>query len=396
MKSILIISEVFWPENFAINDLVNQLKDDGYKVDIMTQHPSYPFGTVYDGYDNSEFYCEEWNGSIIYRFKVIEGYRDSTIKKLINYLYFVYKGNKIARKITAKYDAVFVSQSGPLSVALPAIAYASKNRCRLYLWVQDIWPDAVYAYGFKKNFILTTILNGFIKHVYSKFDKIFVSSYNFRNNILKYVPYKEVHYMPNWLIESDESKTSIQFDSNTFNITFAGNISLYQNLENVINGFKLANIQNCKIHIIGDGSKLSDLKQLVELENIDNIEFYGRRPATEILDILSNSDALLLPLISDEGIQKTEPFKIQSYLKSGKPILGIINGSGKEIIEENKLGLCSNPDNIEDIACSFKNIIEFARENSAEVAINAANLMNTRFNRRMIYENLVCEIDETK
>ena len=50
---ILVISEVFYPENFLINDLVKEWKQQGFAVDIISQYPSYPESYVYPGYSNN-------------------------------------------------------------------------------------------------------------------------------------------------------------------------------------------------------------------------------------------------------------------------------------------------------------------------------------------------------
>lgn len=389
MKKILVVSEVFWPEVFLINDLVCQLKEKGYKVDILTQHPSYPYGRVYDGYENNDYSIEEWDGSTIYRFKVIEGYKESSLKKLLNYFYFAYKGKKIVCSLSTKYDVVLVSQTGPLTVTLPGISYARKFGVKLFVWSLDIWPDAVYSYGFKKNIVLDCFLNRFISYVYSSCDKIFVSSKQFINSLKPYAKDKDFYYMPNWMSISEDVQSSIRLDGSKFNITFTGNVSLYQNLSNVVRGFKLADINNCILNIVGDGSDIDNLKMIVEQEKIDNVVFHGRHPANEMHDVLTQSDALLLSLISDEGIQKTEPLKLQSYLRSGKPILGVIGGSGREIIEKYNLGLCAHPDDIAEIATTFTEIIAFSKTNQDSVANNANNLMNTRFNRESIFNNFV-------
>ena len=389
MKRILVVSEVFWPENFLINDLVCQLKSQGFKVDILTQHPSYPYGKVYDGYENCDYCTEEWDGSTIYRFKVIEGYKESPFKKILNYFYFVHKGGAIVKKMTAKYDLVLVSQTGPLTVTLPAIAYAKKFSAKLLIWTFDLWPDTVYSYGFKKNPILDFFLNRFIKKVYSYCDKIFVSSRQFIDNLRPYANDKPFYYMPNWLSETVDTKSDIVLDRSKFNVTFTGNVSLYQNLENVLYGHKLANISNCVLNIVGDGSDLIHLKQIVKSKSIDNVVFHGRRPANEMYDVIMQSDALLLSLISDSGIQKTEPLKLQTYLRSGKPILGVIGGSGREIIEEYNLGLCAHPNDINEIATTFSNIMKLSKSDRESIADSAKILMNNRFNREAIFENLL-------
>ena len=43
---ILIVSQYFWPENFRINEISKYLSKKGYKVDIYTTVPHYPFKGV--------------------------------------------------------------------------------------------------------------------------------------------------------------------------------------------------------------------------------------------------------------------------------------------------------------------------------------------------------------
>ena len=45
---ILIISQYFWPENFRINELSNQLKILGNEVTVLTGLPNYPEGKIYE------------------------------------------------------------------------------------------------------------------------------------------------------------------------------------------------------------------------------------------------------------------------------------------------------------------------------------------------------------
>ena len=93
---------------------------------------------------------------------------------------------------------------------------------------------------------------------------------------------------------------------------------------------------------------------------------------------------------------KTEPFKIQSYLHAGKPIFGILGGSGKDIIEENQLGIVSIPDDVDAIAKGFFDSVEFAKQHTEEVAIRARELMQTRFNKDRIVETITSNLPTKK
>lgn len=386
---ILIVSEVFHPENFIINDLALEWKAMGHSVEVLTQYPSYPQSYVYAGYVNKGYTVEDWDGIKIHRFPVVEGYKESLIKKLHNYFRFVRKGGKIAKKIGKNFDYVFVSQTGPLTVTLPALALKKKFNIPVAIWTQDIWPDAVWSYGVPNNAVTRFFLGKFIKKTYERCDKIFISSKRFAETINEYVD-KECIYTPNWLKPVEEVESELKLDKKKFNFTFTGNISRYQNLENVILGFKEADIPDAVLNLVGNGSYAEEIKAFIKKEKVANVIMHGSFPYNQMNDVLTQSDTLILPLISNEGIMKTEPFKIQSYLNSGKPIFGILGGSGKDIIEENSLGICATPDDISDIAKGFRASIEFAKEHGEEVKVAAKRLMQTRFNK----ENIVTRFTE--
>lgn len=386
-KRILIVSEVFWPEDFLVNDLAREWQAMGHHVEVLTQYPSYPQSYVFDGYENKGEIVEDWDGIRIHRFPFIEGYRDSKVKKFANYLSFIRGGKRIARRIGGGFDAIFVSQTGPLTVALPAIAAGKKFGIPVTILTCDIWPDVLYSYGVPKVKPVEWFVNRLIRRIYAGCDRICVSSKRFMDTIGRYTN-KPMVYAPNWVRPVQEVPSSLRLEEGKFHFTFTGNVSLYQNLANTVLGFGKAGLDGCVLNIVGDGSYLEQLKAVVEDNHIQGVVLHGRRPYGEMQDILSQSQVLVLPLIADEGIMKTEPFKIQSYLHAGKPILGILGGSGKDIIEENSLGVVAKPDDIDDIARAFRASVDFYATNASEVAWRATELLKTRFNKTEIVKTL--------
>ena len=59
VKKALVLCEVFHPEDFLINDLVQEWEKKGYELEVLTRVPSYPFGKVYNGYKNNNIPLEE-------------------------------------------------------------------------------------------------------------------------------------------------------------------------------------------------------------------------------------------------------------------------------------------------------------------------------------------------
>ena len=379
---ILIIGEVFYPEDFLINELALDWQKKGHTVEVLTRTPSYPKDEVFKGYKNKLFQINYFNNIKIYRFPVILGYQSSTIKKILNYINFVLLGSIIAFFIGKKYDHVFIFQTGPLTLAFPGILLKKFYSKKVTIWTQDVWPDSVYAYGFKKTKLLEAILNKIVRVVYSNVDNILISCQGFANIINKYADNKKITWIPNWSMVKYDYSLIDNKNSKGFNFTFAGNIGKVQNLENVINAFgKVSNkYENVFLNIVGDGSNLEKLKEIAEEFKIKNVIFHGRQPLESMSNYFNSSDVLLISLTSAEIFKLTIPSKFQSYLQSGKPIMGVIEGELKELILEYNLGKVANPDNIDEISNTFESFILAKEKDLETMGKNALQINNEMFN----------------
>jgi len=146
-KKILIVTECFYPEEFKINDVALSWKGKGYDVDVLTLAPTYPLGKVFLGYKNSFFRKDEYQGINIFRVRAVTGYRDSAIKKIFKYINFMIFGSIAAIFIGRKYDYVFGFNMSALTGMLPAVLIRKLYKKPTMFWVQDVWPDSVYAFG---------------------------------------------------------------------------------------------------------------------------------------------------------------------------------------------------------------------------------------------------------
>ena len=223
--------------------------------------------------------------------------------------------------------------------------------------------------------------------MYTGCDRIFVSSKRFADTIAKYTD-RECIYAPSWLRPVQEVESDLRLPRDKFNFTFTGNVSRYQNLVNTVEGFHKAGLENAQLNIVGDGSFLEEVKKTAGRLGARNVVFHGRKPYDQMYDILMQSDVLVLPLMPQAGVEKTEPYKLQSYLQAGKPILGILNGAGREIIEENHLGLCAHPADTDGIARGFREMLSFARSGGEAVREAAKQLMDKRYDKQVTVRRL--------
>ena len=393
-KKILIVTECFYPEEFKINDVALEWKQKGYDVDVLTMVPSYPISEVFDEYKNKWYQKESWKGITIYRVKAVTGYKTSLFKKLLKYFAFMVMGSIVSLFIGKKYDYIFGFSMSALTGMVPAVVLKQFYNRPVTLWVQDIWPDSVYAYGFKKSKILEFFLNGFVKYVYRYTSNFAISAKGFKKKILLYSDNsKEIIYAPNWsdYLNRDLEKFSFS-DDDKIHFTFAGNIGTVQNLDNVIEAFgKLSDefLNKAQLNIIGDGSHLEKLKDTVNENDFKNIIFWGRKPREDIYKYLEASNFLIVSLVDKEIFSLTVPAKTQTYIATGKPILAIINGEAANIIKENKLGFVCAPDNLEEIKFTFMEAIKSNDEERKKYMKNSDFLTKTVFNKEIIIDNLL-------
>ena len=395
MKSkILIVTEYFYPEEFKINEVAISWKKKGYEVDVLTQAPTYPLGKTFDHYSNSWYSKELYEDINIYRVKAVTGYQNSLFKKLLKYFTFMILGSFVSLKIGKKYDYVFGFDVGALTGMVPAILLKKFYGKKVTIWIQDVWPDSVYAYGFKKTKILEFVLDGFVKFVYRNSSNFAVSGKGFIKKVKPYInDEKEIKYLPNWADELNKDLEAFIFSEDKKNhFTFAGNVGTVQNLDNIIKAFGSLEdkyIAKAQLNIIGDGSHLQSLKKLVDDNNFQNIVFWGKRPRDEMYKYFKASDFLIVSLVDKPIFSLTVPAKVQTYIAANKPILAILNGDASDIIEDNNLGYFAKPNDIPEIKKVFLKCINTDKKEIEQFTKNCENLTQTVFNKENIINCLL-------
>jgi glycosyltransferase involved in cell wall biosynthesis len=396
-KKILIVTECFYPEEFKINDVALSWKNKGYEVDVLTLAPTYPLGRIFSGYKNSFFRKDEYQGINIFRLRAVTGYRDSAIKKILKYINFMVFGSIAAIFIGRRYDYVFGFNLGSLTDMLPAVVIRKLYKKPTMFWVQDVWPDSVYAYGFKKTKILSTLLDTFVKFMHHNITAIAISSKGFESKLEPYIKKGlRFGYAPNWADDLDmdmDMDPIILSTTQKVHFTFAGNIGKVQNLENIINAFCLlasAYQEKSQLNIIGDGSNLINLKKLSN--NNLSIIFHGKQMREDMAKFYKASDFLIVSLIDEPIFSVTVPAKTQTYIAAKKPILAIINGDVADIVHDNSLGVCADPSNIKLIKEAFEKCIDMSENEKSKFIINNTKLLETTFNKDSIINKMTSQL----
>lgn len=386
-KKILILTERFYPEEFLINDLAAEWKSRGYEVEVLTQVPSYPHDRVFAGYRNKLFQrTVELEDIPVHRVKTINGYNHSVFRKILNYLSFAFLTSLWALFRGWHYDLVFTYHTGPLTMASAGLTLRFIWRRQCMIWTQDIWPDTVYAYGFKPTWWKRILLDNFVRLIYLAYQTIAVSSPGSVRKLLHYTS-KEVIHIPQWIINAEALPPRQTAGKMVF--TFAGNIGSVQNLELLLEAFAGLDSNSASLQIVGGGIYLDKLQRMVAEKNIESVVFTGRQPQEKMRFFFQSSDVLIISLSS--RFTSTVPAKFQAYIAAGRPLFGVIAGDTADLILKHKLGLVADPDSCSDISKGFTKFITLRnRGKFEEWRQNCLNLSAHSYNR----ENLITRMTE--
>ena len=394
---ILVVSQYFWPEQFKINDLVSALRSRGHQITVLTGKPNYPSGDVFKEYvENPTAYLSYCGAEIIRVPMMARG--NNPLRLILNYLSFAlsacFFGLWHFRR--TKFDSVFVFGTSPITACLPAILFGKIKKVKVVLWVLDLWPDTLLALGVVKSKWILNLVNLLVSFIYVRCDLILGQSKEFVSRIKQFpIESEKVRFFPNWaedIFENPASEKAPEVEEriDRFNIVFAGNLGEAQDLPNILEAASiLKKLKLVRWIFVGDGRKFNWLRdEINKRQLVADCLLVGSFPLDRMPSFYAHADALLVSLANGPAFSLTVPGKVQSYLKSGKPLLGMINGEGRELIKEAGAGLVCPAGNPIELA---KNIVTMARlneEDRTKMGVNGIRYAKNEFDRLTLIERL--------
>lgn len=345
-KRILLVTQYFQPENFKCNDIAFELQRRGHDVTVLTAIPNYPKGQYFDGYGVFKRRTEVADGVKIIRGFVVPRGKGGKILLSLNYLSYLFSSCIIALYLALRYryDAVFVHEVSPVTIGVAATLVKRMQRIPMYFWVLDLWPESLTAaIGLRNRYILG-FFSKMVQWFYRNSDKILISSKGFASSICEKGDFADkIVYFPNWVdgaltIKSDVPTPEVPAG---FVAMFTGNIGESQDFGTVLDAAeRLKSRKDIHFVIVGDGRAKEWLeKQIVERELSQTVYCVGSYPLAAMPATFAKADVLFAALKDEAIFAITVPAKIQAYMSSGKPIVTMINGEAKLLIEEVGCGI---------------------------------------------------------
>lgn len=206
---------------------------------VLTAIPDYPHGKFFKGYGIFQRRVEHIHGVKIIRVALIPRGNGRTFRLILNYISSLvsFMFHALYQSVFHKYDVIFIHNTSPATICLPAILIKKLRKTPIIHWILDMWPDNLVAGGIHNQKVFNAV-DIVMKYIYRNCDRLQISSLGFRKLLVERgVDSKKIEYLPNW---SDEEISQIHCDITIqsfpkgFVILFAGNMGYAQNLENVM------------------------------------------------------------------------------------------------------------------------------------------------------------------
>ncbi|HDS1818548.1 TPA: glycosyltransferase family 4 protein [Pseudomonas putida] len=396
---VLVVTQYFWPENMRINDMVRDFTSRGHEVTVLTGRPNYPEGRIYQAYkdDPQAFSCYE--GAQVVRVPLVPRGKRS-VQLVLNYLSFCVLATLLgAFKLRGrKFDAVFVYAVSPILAAIPAVVIGKLKRAPVFVWVLDLWPETLRAVNVIHDRRLLGLVGKVVSWIYNRTDYLLLQSRGFFENVRGYCTRKidseRLVYFPSWAeddfsVPMDKPCALIQPDPSVFTVVFAGNIGEAQDFPAIIDAAQaLRGDVSVRWVIVGDGRMSPWLAEEVRNRGLENVHLLGRHPLEEMPPLFAQADALLVSLRTNDVFEQTIPGKVQAYLASGRPVLGMINGEAARVIDASGAGFACASGDGEGLASITRRMATLAPEQRQAMGNSGRRYYEQEFARQVLLSRL--------
>ncbi|WP_433692513.1 glycosyltransferase family 4 protein [Herbaspirillum seropedicae] len=394
---ILVISQYFWPENFRINDLVEEWMRRGHQVTVLTGMPNYPGGKLFDEYKENPRSFARYEGAEVLRVPILPR-SSGSVRLILNYLSFVLSaaicGTWLLRKKNA--DVIFVFEPSPVTVGLPAVWFGKIKKAPVVFWALDLWPETLAAVGVVRSPRVLGWIGHMVRFIYNRCTLVLGQSRSFLDSIARYCDDKtKIRYFPSWAeevfsLDKISPAPEVPERSSGFTVVFAGNIGDAQDMPALLDAVEqLKDNADIRWVIVGDGRKFSWLQSELVKRGLEKIVLLpGRFPLERMPSFYAHADAMLVTLKRDPVFSMTIPGKVQSYLMAGIPLLGMLDGEGAAIINDAKAGLTCKAGDSAGLARAVLELASMPPSERRKLGLNGIQYAQEQFGRAQSMDRL--------
>lgn len=395
---ILFITQYFPPEIGApqsrISDLALRLSDAGDSVTILTAFPNYPEGRVAGAYRRKLRMIDHWCGLRVVRTWIYATPGKGFVARLCNYFSFVLSSIVLGTGALGDQDVVIV-ESPPLFLGLAGLAISRMKRARMVFNVSDLWPESAVALGVIRNRALIRFAGRLERFIYQRSHLISGQTRGIISSIGARMPLKPVYLLTNGVAVERFQRAGDRIRKDVLLrlepalrgkliVGYAGLHGLAQGLETVLGAARLlGNRNDIAFLLVGDGVEKPQLTRIAGELNLKNVFFLESQPRERMPDILAGFDAALIPLKRLDLFKGALPSKMFEGMAAGLPLLVMIDGEARALMETAEAGVYVEPENPQALA---EAVVRLAADpaRARQVGENGRQFVVRHFDRAII------------
>jgi colanic acid biosynthesis glycosyl transferase WcaI len=395
---VVFFNRSYWPDAEATGQLLTELCENlAADFDV----------TVVAGQANTSFVDERRHGEKTRHGVTIERCRHTRFPKrswwgrAFNWATFLVtaflKGLRLRR------PHVVVVETDPPMLCLLGWFLKRWHRCKLVVYLQDIYPDVAVALGELPDGRPADALRWLFFKAYKQADRVVVLSRDMRDYLVRwgFSPQK-ISVIPNWvdarLVQPVKTKNGFRREhklGGKFVVMYSGNLGLSQRLDSVIEAArKLAHRHDVQFLLVGDGASKPRLQRVAAEKKLTNVTFMGYQPKERLAESLSAADLHLITM-HPKVLSYLMPSKLYGILASGTASLATAPGHTElaEVIEHYRVGFVTPPDDADRLAERIAWAADH-RDALVQMGERAFHLAQTEFDRPIATGRFAALLDQ--
>jgi len=379
-------------------ELAQYLLEQGHRVTVITSQVSYLTGQPRE--DHSAWIARDHStpGIEILRTYTYRAFHRSFFHRIISFFSFMFS-SFIAGLGVRGVDLVW-GTSPPIFQGVTAWMLARLKRVPFLFEVRDLWPAFAIGVGVLRNPLLIRASLWLERFLYQRADRVMVNSPGFIEHVIQRGA-SWVEVVPNGADPAmfDPNRDGRDFRQeygldDQFVVLYAGAHGMSNDLDVLVDAAQTLNGHSrvCFV-LVGDGKEKPALQSRVDKLGLQNMLFLPPVPKKCMAEVLAAADACLAILKPLELYKTTYPNKVFDYMAAGRPVVLVIDGVIREVVESAKAGIFSPPGDADALAQVVRDLADHPEE-ARRLGINGRQYILHHFARPMLARQLTLLLED--
>ena len=381
-------------------EMAVHLVEHGHQVTIISSPVSYLTGKSSSRQVRWKEQQIPQPGITILRAYTYQALHKSFIHRVFSFFSFMFSSFWIGLGVK-NVDLVW-GTSPPIFQGVSAWLLARLKGVPFLFEVRDLWPAFAIAVGVLRNRLLIRLSEWLERFLYRHADRLVVNSPGF----IQYVSERgarRVELIPNGadpnmftINESDREMREQWGLADEFVVLYAGAHGMSNDLGLILDSAeRLLAHSKIRFVFVGDGKEKVNLQKEANQRNLINIFWAPPVPKNQMAQVLAAADACIAILKPIEMYKTTYPNKVFDYMAAGRPVLLVIDGVIRQVVEAADAGLFAQPGNPEALAMA---ILQMADDpvKTLQMGANGRTYIQQHFNRAQLAETLMSLLEDMR